>query len=365
LTNLGYYLENILNFTDLAGLDLTLQNVLNPFNQPYYEFAAVLLIAVLADLIFQEPPTAIHPVVLIGKWISFVKKHVPNSYKKLYGIFIGLSTIFISGAGAFLILYLTNLDFVPAIIRVIIQAFFLKATFAIRSMITPANAIYKEMKTTSERENIRFELRTYVSRDTKKLSDEHIVSAIVESISENYVDSILSPIFYYAVFGPYGLIAAYCFKAASTLDSMVGYKDEIHKEIGWFSAKTDDVLNFIPARISPVFLAIGAICSNFIPKIKPKPEFSAKECIKCTIKYHSVSKSPNSGWSMAAAAGALKVKLVKEGEYVIGELYEKVNIEDIKRISILLITSSVILVTIFLFVMTVIPYIFRFCFQIS
>ncbi len=337
------------NFLLNDGLSITLQNILNPFNQPFWEFAFVLLLAVLIDLIFGELPNSFHPVVYIGKWISFVKKKTPKSHKRLYGAFICLSTVFLSGAGALIILYLTNLEVVPSFVRIIIQAILLKSTFAIRAMITPADSIYKEMKTTDDRDNIKFELRTYVSRNTEKLDDTQISSAVVESISENYVDTILSPIFYYVIFGPLGLVAAYCFKAVSTLDSMVGYKDEIHIDIGWFSAKADDVLNFIPARVSPVFIAIGAFLSSFITM--KSDEFSAEESIKCAKKYHPVSKSPNSGWSMAAAAGALRVKLEKPGEYVIGETYESVKSDDIRKMAILLVVTSIFTVFVFLLFM--------------
>lgn len=335
-------------------------NTLLFFNQPYNEFSAVIVAAVLIDFVFGEPPNALHPVVWIGKLIAFLKKLAPKSNKKIYGVCLGLTTMTSAGIGALLILYVTNMDFVPSVVRVLIQAFFLKSTFAIRSMVTPADSIYKEMKKSQDREKIKFELRTYVSRDTKDLTDEQISSAVVESISENYVDSILSPIFYYIIFGPLGLAAAYCFKAISTLDSMIGYKDEENSEIGWFSAKTDDILNWVPARISPFFLALGALFSNFLPISKERKQFSPKECLIRAQEEHGVSLSPNSGWSMAAASGALQVRLEKKEEYVIGKKYRKTNITDIKRMSVLLVVSSTLTIAVFLLIVRAIVQIQRY-----
>ncbi|HWR24747.1 MAG TPA: adenosylcobinamide-phosphate synthase CbiB, partial [Methanosarcina sp.] len=181
-------------------------------------------------------------------------------------------------------------------------------------------------------------LPIYVSRDPSKLTKTQMSSAVIESVSENYVDGILSPIFYYAIFGGYGLVAAYVFKAISTLDSMVGYKTEPYKELGYFSAKADDVLNWIPARISVIFILAAALTLNLLPKSPGK--INPFNIIKSAFEDGMKTPSPNSGYPMAATAGALGVKLEKPENYVLGASYPPTEIKDIKRVSQLIAIAS-------------------------
>ena len=129
---------------------------------------------------------------------------------------------------------------------------------------------------------------------------------MIESLSENYVDSILSPIFYYILFAPIGLglEAAIAFKAISTMDSMIGYKKPGLKELGYAGARLDDLANWIPARLSIILIALA----------RPR---GARSAIREAFKYHSATPSPNSGWPMAAAAGSLKIRLEKPGQYIL------------------------------------------------
>jgi adenosylcobinamide-phosphate synthase len=163
-------------------------------------------------------------------------------------------------------------------------------------------------------------------------------SAVIESVSENYVDGILSPIFYYALFGEFGLVAAYAFKAISTLDSMVGYKIEPYRELGYFSAKSDDVLNWIPARISVIFILAAAFTVSLLPKKQGK--FFPLNSIKSAFEDGMKTPSPNSGYPMAATAGALGVKLEKPDTYILGTSYPPTEVKDIKRVSQLIAVAS-------------------------
>ena len=302
------------------------------------ELIIILILAVLIDLIFGEPPAAIHPVVWIGKLIGFLKEKAPKNHRKLYGILMAFIVITFSVSISFIVIGIAHLDFVPTAVGILIQAVFLKATFAIKCMVQPAKEI--QQKLDNGIETVRDELKTYVSRDTSKLSKSQITSAVVESISENYVDAMLTPIFFYVVFGPLGLPAAYLFKAASTLDSMVGYKNEKYIHLGWFSAKFDDVLNWIPARLSPFIIFIGAGFSNFavgnLEKLKPI------DGVCLAFKENKTTPSPNSGWPMAAAAGALQIRFEKPNTYVIGNEYREPDGNDISRVSILIIITSII-----------------------
>lgn len=302
------------------------------------ELILILLLAVILDLILGEPPAALHPVVWIGKLIGFLKSKAPASHRRLYGILMALAVILFAVLLATCVVLIAHHKYVPYAGGILIQAFFLKATFAIRCMVAPAKEIQEKLD--QDTETVRKELMTYVSRDTSQLSRSQIISAVVESISENYVDALLTPIFFYAVFGPLGLPAAYLFKAASTLDSMVGYKNEKYIKLGWFSAKSDDILNWIPARISPLFIAVGAAVSNVFLK---KPEkLKPVEGWRTAFRENKATPSPNSGWPMAAASGALEIRFEKPGTYIIGGRYREPEAVDISRASVLMIVTSVL-----------------------
>ena len=304
------------------------------YNPP--ELILVLVTAVLLDLILGEPPAVIHPVVWIGKLISFLKEKAPAAHRKRYGVFMTLIVMGFSVSIAAVVLAAAHAPFMPYLLGVLIQAAFLKATFAIKCMVRPAKQIQKKME--EDIGTVRDELKTYVSRDTSELTKSQIYSAVVESISENYVDAILSPIFFYVLLGPFGLLAAYFFKAASTLDSMVGYKTEKYIQLGWFAAKTDDVLNWIPARLSPVFFLASAAFSN--PFAGSVEKYHPAAGWKQAMAENKTTPSPNSGWPMAAAAGTLGVRFEKPSVYVIGNQYRDPESIDIVRMSLLVIVMS-------------------------
>ena len=302
------------------------------------ELICVLILAVVLDLILGEPPAALHSVVWIGKLIAFLKEKAPKTGRKTYGIFMALTVILFSVSIAIIVMSAAHLPFVPFWACILIQAIFLKMTFAVKCMVQPAKKIRKILE--NDIETARKELITYVSRDTSKLSRPQIISAVIESISENYVDALLSPIFFYVIFGPFGLPAAYLFKAASTLDSMVGYKNEKYIKLGWFSAKTDDVFNWIPARLSPAFIAVGAVISNLF--LSKPDRLKPTEGIRLSFKEHKTTPSPNSGWPMAAAAGTLQVRFEKPNTYIIGDGYREPEPTDVARVSVLIITASIL-----------------------
>ena len=299
--------------------------------------ALVLLLAAGIDIIFGEPPAAVHPVVWIGKLINLLKNAAPKTHRKFYGVIMALCCVFFAALLGYSVLYIAALPGIPGILALFIEAYFLKATFAINCLLSPAREIYKHLEE-NRLEKVRELLPIYVSRNTSKLTKTQMSSAVIESVSENYVDGILSPIFYYALFGEFGLVAAYVFKAISTLDSMVGYKTRPYKELGYFSAKSDDVLNWIPARISVIFILAAAIIVALLPKKQGK--INPFNSIRSAMEDGMKTPSPNSGYPMAATAGALGVKLEKPNTYVLGASYPSTEIKDIKRVSQLIAIAS-------------------------
>lgn len=299
--------------------------------------ALVLLLAAAIDIVFGEPPAAVHPVVWIGKLIHFLKNAAPKTHRKLYGVAMALCCVLFAALLSYSVLYIAALPGIPRILALFIEAYFLKATFAINCLLSPAREIYRHLEE-NRLEKVRELLPIYVSRNTSRLTKTQMSSAVIESVSENYVDGILSPIFYYTLFGELGLVAAYVFKAISTLDSMVGYKTEPYRELGYFSAKSDDVLNWIPARISVIFILAAAVTVTLLPKRQGKinPLGSIRSALEDGMK----TPSPNSGYPMAATAGALGVKLEKPEYYILGALYPPTEVKDIKRASQLIAIAS-------------------------
>ncbi|PIE02755.1 MAG: cobalamin biosynthesis protein [Acidobacteria bacterium] len=291
------------------------------------QLVIVLLLALALDLIFSEPPFVVHPVVWMGKLIDFFKKNIPQSHRVLYGVFVGLTTILFACSMAWLVGVWLGMENIPLFVRYLLAAYFLKATFAVRCLIDASKEVRLELEA-DRLDKAREKMAMYVSRDTSELTKEQISSAIIESTSENYVDTILTPMMFYACFGSYGLIAAYAFKAASTLDSMVGYKREPFTQVGRFSAKLDDLLNWIPARLSVLFLATAAILVNLFHRKSGVPDWLSG--LKTAKRDARKTPSPNSGFPMSYIAGALRIKLEKPGYYVLGEHFDDPLPLDIK-----------------------------------
>ncbi len=277
------------------------------------ESIAIFLLAAAYDILLGEMPARIHPVVWIGRLIAFLRFRVPAS--KTGGILLALMVIAATVlAGHMLVRAAGYFPLLP----LLVSAFLLKSTFAMRCLIQVSSDIGKMID--ADMEGARSMLPALVGRDTASLSRSQASSAVIESLSENYVDGILSPIFYYVLFSPLGLglEAALAFKAASTMDSMVGYKTKGLKEVGFAGARLDDLFNFIPARLSIFLIALA------------RP-LKAKAALAAAFRYHGSTPSPNSGWPMAACAGALGLRLEKPGHYVLLEEGREPQTSDVTR----------------------------------
>ncbi len=289
----------------------------------------VLLLALLLDLLIGEPPVFLHPVVWMGNLINFFVARAPQRRRKIYGFFM---TAFCTGtaiiAGFLMALSGENL------ISLMIAAFFLKSTFSIRMLIVSAIGIKKELDR-GMIEKVRSGLKTFVGRDTGGLNEAQASSAVIESLAESFVDGILSPMFYFLLFG---LPGAFAYRMINTLDSMVGYRKEPFIELGYASAKLDDIANWIPARVSLIFIFMASV-------IFGKPFGAVRTC----ISDHNKTASPNSGWSMSAVSGALGVRLEKVGYHVLGDVYNDPQSFHISRaVNIVGFSSFLVIAGIFL-----------------
>ncbi|MCL0093495.1 adenosylcobinamide-phosphate synthase CbiB, partial [Dehalococcoidia bacterium] len=163
----------------------------------------------------------------------------------------------------------------------------------------------KQLLVNDQLDEARFELRSLVSRDVHGLPRPLVVSATIESVAENTCDSFVAPLFYFLLFGVPGAIA---YRVVNTLDAMVGYHGK-YEYLGKFASKLDDVLNFVPARLTALLFIFAAFLC----------QADTRASWQTTFSDHSKTESPNAGWPMAAVAGALNVQLEKAGQYKLGK----------------------------------------------
>lgn len=269
-------------------------------------------IAVLIDLVYGEPPLVIHPVVICGKIASKFTKPYGS---KIYGIFLWI----ISVIPLLMLFYMLEIftRAIGIIIYIIVMAIILKTSFSIGLMnkiVRNAMKYVKEGNWHLAKENIQ----QLVRRNVFELDEEHTLSACIESIAESLVDGVVGPLFYYPILGVLGTMLQ---RLANTMDSMVGYKTPEYKNIGWFSAKIDTILNFIPARLT----ALMIILASLILKL------DWRNSLKIALRDHSKTASINAGWPMSAMAGALGVQLEKIGHYRLGDKIKIISIDDVEK----------------------------------
>ncbi|WP_299291898.1 cobalamin biosynthesis protein [Nitrosopumilus sp.] len=267
--------------------------------------------AILLDFKFGDPKSKFHPTAWIGNLIAKLvptAKNPNHIVEKIGGIMILSITagiVFIITSGIVYGFSLISDYFVSVIVSVIVGGILVKTTFAIRGMENHAKAVLDSLDA-NKLENARDNLSMIVKRDTSKLDQNHVISGVLESISENTVDGITGPMFYYALFG---LPGAFVYRVVNTADSMIGYKTDLFKNIGWFTAKCDTVLNYIPSRLTGFLMIIAAalLQNNW------------KESYKIMVRDGRKTESPNAGYPMAALAGALGTKFEKIDHYQLGD----------------------------------------------
>ncbi len=175
------------------------------------------------------------------------------------------------------------------------NVYWIYSLLALRSLDMESMVVIQSLRS-GDLEKARSEVAMIVGRDTTHLDEAEIVRAVVETVSENLSDGVIAPLLYLALFGPAGMAA---YKAVNTLDSMVGYKTERYRELGWASARLDDLLNFVPSRLAAALVWFAAGLTGM----------KVSKSIAVTLRDGGSQPSPNSGWPEAAFAGALGVRL--------------------------------------------------------
>ena len=301
-----------------------------------FEFIFIIFFAIFLDLIFGDPKTKYHPTAWIGTLIAKITPIAKN--QNSFFEYIGGILIIIIPSGLVIALLssltigisLISIDNLSLILSLIIGGLLLKTTIAIRGMEKHAQAVLESLDE-NNLDQARNNLSMIVKRNTKNLDKNHIISGTLESISENTVDGITGPLFYFAIFG---LPGAFVYRVINTADSMIGYKNNIFRNIGWFTANCDSILNYIPSRLT----GLSMIVSAAILRINWKNSFVIM------IRDGKKTESSNAGYPMAALAGALDTKFEKINHYQLGNGESPLTKQHIHSAIIMMKLTSVIFV---------------------
>lgn len=336
--------NNLVN--DILSLKMTSTNL-------FVFIVLALLLSLAIDIIFGELPTRIHPVVIAGSIIDFFKKLFINIKSRLSGLLVVIGVLFVSSVILYIIYLICSLNL---ILLFIIFTILLSSTFSVNMLLQTAVDVKNALDESIDKAR---QLVSYlVSRDTDELTESFIVSATIESLTENITDSYVAPVFYYFIFGAiilycpidnnlfYLLLIPMFYRIFNTLDAMLGYQTKELNNIGYVPAKIDDILNYIPSRISGIFVVISA----YLLKL------DGKNAYRIMMRDARNSPSPNSGYTMAPAAGALNIQLIKKDTYILGDNNKDITAGDISKavnlskLTIILFTLTIVLLFTLLFV---------------
>ena len=286
----------------------------------------VLFAAFILDLIFGDPYGMPHVVVLTGKLIKQSENLLIRTFKPSEGeekdrgikLMLGVILFFIvtgtSVLMSVLILYLAGR--ISSCLEYGLSVFLCFQLLAVRSLFTETMKVYRALKD-DDISGARLAVSMIVGRDTDKLDEKGIIRAAVETVAENTCDGVIAPIFYMVLFGLPGMV--FC-KAVNTLDSMVGYKNERYLYLGRFSARMDDLVNYIPARLTGLIMVWASGLTGH----------DVKNAMRIFLRDRKNHSSPNSAHGEAAMAGALKIRLGGDASYF-GRLHKKPYIGDDTR----------------------------------
>lgn len=254
---------------------------------------SALVLAYILDLLVGDPPRFPHPVILFGNMIRFFDKQWNKGrYLKLKGIAMVVILIVVILSATLIMLFTYSLNLY---LGLFIETVLIWTTIAQKGLSQAASEVEHPLKN-KDLINAREKLSYIVGRDTDNLSEKEIVRGTVETVAENTTDAITAPMFWAAIGGAPLAIA---YRLINTCDSMVGYKNEQYTKFGWASARLDDVVNYIPARITGLIMIISS----------PSKEVPMKKAWSVLRRDASKHPSPNSGWGEAAVAAVLGVRL--------------------------------------------------------
>lgn len=284
------------------------------------EFAAVLFAAILVDMAFGDPKNRYHPTAWAGRLIAAI---IPRFAGRSTGMqrLGGAAAVLAPACAAVLLIMLfyhvvndaaygsgsgapEAAYYAVMALHVAAGCLLLKSTIAIRGMQRHAEQVVASLQAL-DMADARTRLSMIVKRSTASLDREHVISGVIESIGENTSDGITGSLFYYGLFG---LPGAFVHRIVNTADSMAGYRNEMLGRLGWFAARADTVLNYVPARLTALAMVGAAVLLRY----------DWRSAYRTMARDGAATPSLNSGYPMAALAGALNIRLEKEGQYAIG-----------------------------------------------
>lgn len=282
------------------------------------------------DLIVGDPYWMPHPIRLIGNLISkterFLRKENDDDKKELklgeWMVLIVLATTFSVAA-----LVLGGAYWIHPYLGVFVEGIMTYQILATKCLKVESMKVYERLKA-NDLSGARKTVSMIVGRDTQALTEEGVAKAAIETVAENTSDGIIAPMLYMAIGGP---VMGFVYKAINTMDSMIGYKNDKYLYFGRAAAKLDDVVNYIPSRISAYLMIIAAFLSG--------KEYSGKRAFYIYCRDNRKHASPNSAQTEAACAGALGIRLAGDASYFgkivkkpfIGDAIRPVEYEDIRR----------------------------------
>ena len=265
---------------------------------------AILVLALALEMLVGDPVTRWHPVAVFGRTASFFVDRAPRGHSVSQlaygGALVGGATALVFLGSA---LALEALASIGGLAVTLVGAGLLKTSFSIRQLEHEAARVAELL----EREGVaaaRRPLAALVSRDLDSLSPRLAASAAVESLAENLSDSFVAPLFYFVILGVPGALA---YRVVNTLDAMIGYHGDF-EYLGRAAARLDDVVSFVPSRLTALLLVLAAGLSGA----------DSRAAAAIGFRDHRKTASPNAGWPMAVMAGALGVELEKAGHYSLG-----------------------------------------------
>lgn len=299
----------------------------------------------LLDFIFGDPVWLYHPVRVIGNFISFGEKTLRKIFRKTPGgeLAAGAVLWFLTAGLSFLIPFavLAGAQMLHPVLRFLIESFWCYQILAARCLVNESGKVYDRLKE-NDLPGAKKAVSMIVGRDTENLTVEGVTKAAVETVAENTSDGVTAPLLFLILGGaPLGFL----YKAVNTMDSMLGYKNEKYLYFGRFPARMDDVFNYIPSRITALFMIAAAFLTGM----------DGKNAWKIYLRDRRKHASPNAAQTEAVCAGALRVRLAGDAVYF-GKLYKKeylgdslrpIEAEDIKRAGRLMYVTAVLMLIIF------------------
>ena len=295
----------------------------------------------ILDCFFGDPYRLSHPIRLIGRLISWLEKIVRKRFKNLRfgGIILAMIVLVLSTSIPLAILLLSYK--LNVIFGIIVESVFCYYLVAARCLRDESMKVYSAISE-NHVEKARAAVSMIVGRDTEVLDESGIIRAAVETVAENTSDGVTAPIMYMAIGGG---VLGFFYKAANTMDSMIGYKSEKYADLGRFAARLDDVLNYLPSRLTAVVMIFSAYILGF----------NGRNAHKIWKRDRRKHESPNSAQAESVCAGALDIRLAGDAYYFgvlhkkeyIGDNNRPIENEDIRRANRLMYCTSVIVLLIF------------------